>query len=1043
MTSITEDIKWADEVYQIARNDKVEGGRGGTANIQAAQLAARTQYLRTLIEGMSDYQEHTFYKTDEDPDGTIAGLTATPEDKLFRVAGGAGNTVAFTYYLNKAGVAVEVANSVGQGAVTNTIRHYASNELAEADIIAGNIPDGKTCFIDRLTGPLADEYMNNGGKLEATGRQIASQQSVDDSHKEIIQYTADALTSLYHFEKLHCQLVPTVTPDSVASSWLIFPDATKAGLISKVELNLVAAGKVYIATFSQSGGTFTRKQMTVIHADAGYASLLPGLLTEDGDHIGIYTESGLYFDTGKVIPGEVYRWASASPGEDESLSADIVTGKYHYTFQVRVTALQDGAISVAADAMNTQTVGVASRIDNLDGYSRASIANRMFMLSTPVKLDGVVTGVSYLANNPGNALQTVRAMVYRLSGTDYQLIDSQVVNSAAVDGAVNYLPLAMEAKAGDFLVFSGAACFDNLGSFGVRFADAGYAIYTPGDDHIPASIPASSFAAQSGSVLLARFTVSFTAGDAERDKAAKNTLLSRMLANADGVYLSAVKPIIIDIDGVYGTANAVYVPRLLNYSSLAEQRSITLTNSLAVDTVRGPYTKITFSNLDFRDARTNYRLVYVDLKTRTLKAINGVSAIPAVNVLPVLEIYGRADALNWRASGGLSVIRAQRPEHTGVLADFYDALMNPLRDSHVGIIGDSIDWGVGAEGIDSINPRGHQLSDARNNFTSLTWVNLFRKWTAELTCHGKNATANQSRGYTSYSNEVNIEVRDAWEKFTPEETATGLLNQTRAETLRQYGGIRAIDILPGRSMSFRFTGTAITLVYATLQNLNTLIYVDGVLASTVSTDGSAAPAFGTRLAISGLTDKEHTLRIECAASAGNNFRLQYLIRTKRHSVMNSGLIGTNTGEWLPGGSLLVSEALPDNVTHIIIKLGTNDRDMAAGASYLSGAQGTYVNLTAIVGTLRSTYPGVNIILVAPPFAPEDKAYGSSDEIARAVRRAAKELKCGFIDLYSPTLELELQGESWLSDGLHPNNYGYRAMFKAVQAAIVSAGNGQA
>lgn len=94
-----------------------------------------------------------------------------------------------------------------------------------------------------------------------------------------------------------------MTPDSVASSWLIFPDATKAGLISKVELNLVAAGKVYIATFSQSGGTFTRKQMTVIHADAGYASLLPGLLTEDGDHIGIYTESGLYFDTGKVISG--------------------------------------------------------------------------------------------------------------------------------------------------------------------------------------------------------------------------------------------------------------------------------------------------------------------------------------------------------------------------------------------------------------------------------------------------------------------------------------------------------------------------------------------------------------------------------------------------------------------------------------------------------------------------------------------------------------------------------------------------------------------
>ncbi|HBZ1242758.1 TPA: hypothetical protein MJE48_23005, partial [Klebsiella pneumoniae] len=86
----------------------------------------------------------------------------------------------------------------------------------------------------------------------------------------------------------------------------------------------------------------------------------------------------------------------------------------------------------------------------------------------------------------------------------------------------------------------------------------------------------------------------------------------------------------------------------------------------------------------------------------------------------------------------------------------------------------------------------------------------------------------------------------------------------------------------------------------------------------------------------------------------------------------------------------------------------------------------------------TTYPGVRIIVIAPPYAPTDSAYGSSDEIARAVRRAARVLECGFIDLYSPTLEL--QDETWLSDGLHPNDYGYRTMFKAVQAAIVSAGS---
>ncbi|EPA2915655.1 SGNH/GDSL hydrolase family protein, partial [Escherichia coli] len=347
---------------------------------------------------------------------------------------------------------------------------------------------------------------------------------------------------------------------------------------------------------------------------------------------------------------------------------------------------------------------------------------------------------------------------------------------------------------------------------------------------------------------------------------------------------------------------------------------------------------------------------------------------------------------------------------------------------------------VGATGIASIDPRSHQLSDARNNFTSRTWVNLFRKWTAELSCHAKNAVDTQSTGLSTYYNQVNIEVQDAWKDFVPSDTASGLLTQTKAETLRTFGANHCIDILAGRSVSFQFSGPAISLVYATLQNLNASIYIDGVLNASVVTDGTVTPTFGTRLDISGLTDAMHTMRIECAASAGSPLRLQYLVRNKRHSVMNSGLIGTNTAEWLPGGTLLVPEALPSNVTHVLIKLGTNDRGMATGPGYMAGAQGTFVNLNAIVNSLRSTYPGVRIILIAPPYAPTDSAYGSSDEIARAVRRAARVLECGFIDLYSPTLELEMQGETWLSDGLHPNDYGYRTMFKNLQAAIVSAGS---
>ncbi|HCO7395045.1 TPA: SGNH/GDSL hydrolase family protein [Escherichia coli] len=918
-------------------------------------------------------------------------------------------------------------------------RQYMTLAAAQADI--ANIPAGSTTYVRSQDGSsLADEYINLAGTLQPTGRKMPSQQSVDESHKNVLGYLTDALPNLYRFKTIHCQTAPSAQADSVASSWFIFPDVLPAGLISKVELAVATAGKIYVATFSKAGNVFTRKVFKSFDVSAGTVSLSPEMLADDGDYIGVYTEVGLYFNTAATITGTVYRWASTAPAGDTTLDTSTATGTYNYTFQVRVTALRGNALSIATDAMNTQVIGIASRFDNLSTVSRAGDGNRMFMLNTPVKFDGVVTGVTWLANNSGGGSQTVRAMAYRLSGSTYTLVDSQVVTVIPADNSVTVLPLYLSVKAGDFLVFSAPVCFDSLVNFGVNFADTAYSIYSPSDSTIPTSIPSYSFAAQTGSALCVRFAVSYLAGNAEQDKSVKNALIARLLRNTDGLYLTAARPIIYDVEGVNGTANAIYVPRVMNYSALAEQRSITLSNSLAVDNVRGPYTKITFSNMDFRDARTNYRLVYIDLASNTLKVVNGISGIPAVNILPVMEIYGRLDAMNYRVFGGLSVIQAQRPKNIDAVADLYDAITNPLRNSHIGLIGDSITWGVGATGIASIDPRSHQLSDARNNFTSKTWANLFRKWTAELACHAKNEVDTQSTGLSTYYNSVNVEVQDAWKEFTPNDISSGLLTQTKAETIRTFGANHCIDILAGRSVSFQFSGPAISLVYATLQNLNASIYIDGVLNTSVVTDGTVTPAFGTRLDISGLTDSTHTMRIECGTSAGSPFRLQYLVRNKAHSVMNSGLIGTNTAEWLPGGTLLVSAALPTNVTHILIQLGTNDRGMATGSSYMAGAQGTFVNLNAIVNSLRSSYPGVRIILIAPPYAPTDSAYGSSDEIARAVRRAAKVLECGFIDQYSATLEVEMQGESWLSDGLHPNDYGYRTMFKNLQAAIVSAGS---
>lgn len=50
MTKLNETSVWEDDIYQISRGDKVSGGRDGNANIQARQLAGRTNFLKGRIE---------------------------------------------------------------------------------------------------------------------------------------------------------------------------------------------------------------------------------------------------------------------------------------------------------------------------------------------------------------------------------------------------------------------------------------------------------------------------------------------------------------------------------------------------------------------------------------------------------------------------------------------------------------------------------------------------------------------------------------------------------------------------------------------------------------------------------------------------------------------------------------------------------------------------------------------------------------------------------------------------------------------------------
>ncbi|HCC7851141.1 TPA: hypothetical protein M8I61_003808, partial [Klebsiella pneumoniae] len=179
MSNLPEQTAWESGIHQLEEEDRAKAGPGGVLNIQATQLANRTRWLRAQVESVEDYREYTFYKSESDPDGTITGRANTPEGKIFRVAQGLNDDLAFIYYLNDSDTAVPLTALLGRGAITSTIRQFSTLELAENDVAAGNIPDGSTTYVRSTDDTaLAVEYINNAGTLEATGRAISSASAV-------------------------------------------------------------------------------------------------------------------------------------------------------------------------------------------------------------------------------------------------------------------------------------------------------------------------------------------------------------------------------------------------------------------------------------------------------------------------------------------------------------------------------------------------------------------------------------------------------------------------------------------------------------------------------------------------------------------------------------------------------------------------------------------------------------------------------------------------------------------------------------------------
>lgn len=204
----------------------------------------------TAASNASEYAQNkfTFFKTPSDPDGTIAGLAATTEGQSFWVAQGPDALSSAWQYQNVAGVAVLQAKQPGTAAVTGTIREFPTLTAAQADADAGNILNGSYCWVrNSADATLADEYINNAGTLQPTGRKMPSQQAVDNANYAVGQV---ATASSVRDNQLHGMSMPDRR--TLAADFTQYLDVFSSGGSSALNVSATYADRVLLSISSFS-----------------------------------------------------------------------------------------------------------------------------------------------------------------------------------------------------------------------------------------------------------------------------------------------------------------------------------------------------------------------------------------------------------------------------------------------------------------------------------------------------------------------------------------------------------------------------------------------------------------------------------------------------------------------------------------------------------------------------------------------------------------------------------------------------------------------
>ena len=374
-------------------------------------------------------------------------------------------------------------------------------------------------------------------------------------------------------------------------------------------------------------------------------------------------------------------------------------------------------------------------------------------------------------------------------------------------------------------------------------------------------------------------------------------------------------------------------------------------------------------------------------------------------------------------------------------------LRNPIQSVQIKLIGDSITFGMGATG---------NGSGTYTVATSKTWANILRDYFGTAFCtsarYGDDTIINDGAAWYSQAGVSVISSNLSYFKFI--NTATGKVFSDSEMNAKVGTNITSpsgtfLDLFSKASAStnnpdaieFEFVGSSFKINFAKLSygdanTANISVYVNDEMFSGFNVYSPSA-SFGHSTIVSNLPVGRNKIRIENETNVPNLMaRLVSIEAERKINVINQGVSGSNTKTWLDNNWIQSKVNPSDN--YVFVQLGTNDRHTTKKIGQFKNQYLTLLDRISVAS------PTSGVIVMSPPAVTQNEdpiqtvyQFRISD-LNYCLSEIAKLRKLSFISNFEVTSKMKAKGEVFLSDGLHPNDYGYNVIADHIINQIINA-----